>query len=86
MPDDATFRTKPEIALAQIRSALAAGVAPGVLLTDAGYGVDGAFRAVVTASGLAYAVGVQSTLSVWPPGAQPLPPKRRFLLSSSPSG
>ena len=75
VPDDATFRTKPEIALAQIRTALAAGVAPGVLLTDAGYGVDGAFRASVTASGLTYVVGVQSTLSVWPPGAEPLPPR-----------
>ena len=75
VPDDATFRTKPEIALAQIRAALAAGVAPGVLLTDAGYGVDGAFRAGVMASGLTYAVGVQSTLSVWPPGVEPLPPK-----------
>ncbi len=69
------FRTKPELALAQIRTALAAGVAPGVLLTDAGYGADGAFRSGVTASGLAYVVGVQSTLSVWPPGAEPLPPK-----------
>ena len=38
VPDDVTFQTKPEIALAQIRAALAAGVAPGVLLTDAGYG------------------------------------------------
>src|SRR5271157_490891 len=67
VPDDVKFRTKPEIALAQIRTALAAGVAPGVLLTDAGYGADGAFRSGVTASGLAYVVGVQSTLSVWPP-------------------
>jgi SRSO17 transposase len=75
VPDDVTFRTKPEIALAQIGTALAAGVAPGVLLADAGYGADGAFRSGVTASGLAYVVGVQSTLSVWPPGAEPLPPK-----------
>jgi len=75
VPADVTFRTKPEIALAQIRTALAAGVAPGVLLADAGYGVDGAFRAGVAASGLTYVVGVQSTLSVWPPGAEPLPPK-----------
>ncbi len=75
VPDEVKFRTKPEIALAQIRTALAAGVAPGVLLADAGYGADGAFRSDVTASGLAYVVGVQSTLSVWPPGAEPLPPK-----------
>jgi SRSO17 transposase len=75
VPDDVTFRTKPEIALAQIGTALAAGVAPGVLLADAGYGADGAFRSGVTASGLTYVVGVQSTLSVWPPGGEPLPPK-----------
>ncbi len=75
VPTDVTFRTKPEIALAQIRTALASGVAPGVVLADAGYGVDGAFRAGVTARGLTYVVGVQSTLSVWPPGAEPLPPK-----------
>ena len=45
------------------------------MLADAGYGVDGAFRAGVTALGLTYAVGVQPTLSVWPPGEEPLPPK-----------
>jgi SRSO17 transposase len=63
VPDNVAFKTKPEIALDQIRAALAAGVAPGVLLADAGYGVDGAFRSGVTAMGLTYVVGVQSTLS-----------------------
>src|SRR5271156_5875104 len=48
---------------------LARGVA------DAGYGADGAFRSGVTAMGLPYVVGVQSTLSVWPPDTEPLPPK-----------
>ncbi len=75
VPEDVAFRTKPEIALAQIEAAVKAGVAPGVVLADAGYGSDGAFRAGVTALGLTYAVGVQSTLSVWPPGEEPLPPK-----------
>jgi SRSO17 transposase len=75
VPDDVTFKTKPQIALDQIRAALKAGVSPGVLLTDAGYGVDRAFRAGVTAMGLFYVAGVQSTLSVWPPGAEPLPPR-----------
>jgi SRSO17 transposase len=74
VPDDVKFQTKPEIALDQIRTALAAGVAPGMVLADAGYGIDGGFRAGVTALELAYAVGVQSTLSVWPPGMEPLPP------------
>ncbi len=75
MPDEVKFQTKPEIALDPIGSALAAGVAPGVLLADAGYGADGAFRSGVTGYGLTYVVGVQSTLSVWPPGAEPPPPK-----------
>jgi SRSO17 transposase len=39
VPDDVVFRTKPQIALDQIKAALAAGVAPGVLLADAGYGL-----------------------------------------------
>jgi len=75
VPDEVMFKTKPQIALDQVRAAHAAGIAPGVVLADAGYGVDGAFRAGVTGLGLAYAVGVQSTLSVWPPGREPLPPK-----------
>lgn len=75
VPEDVEFRTKPQIALAQIEAAMKDGVARGVVLTDPGYGCDGAFRAGVTALGLTYAVGVQSTLSVWPPGEEPLPPK-----------
>ncbi len=54
---------------------LIAGVAPGVVLADAGYGVDGAFRAGISALGLDYVVGVQPTLSVWRPGEGPLPPR-----------
>ena len=75
VPEGVKFRSKPQIALAQIEAAVKARVAPGIVLTDAGYGNDGAFRAGVTALGLTYAVGVQSTLSVWPPGEEPLPPK-----------
>jgi len=75
VPDNVIFKTKPQIALDQIRAALAAGVSPAVLLFDAGYGADGAFRSGVTALGLSYVAGVQSTLSVWPPDMEPLPPK-----------
>jgi SRSO17 transposase len=75
IPDDVVFRTKPQIALAQIRAALAAGVAPGVALADPAYGMSAEFRAGLTGEGLLYAVGVQSTLSVWPPGVEPLPPE-----------
>jgi SRSO17 transposase len=75
VPEDVKFETKPEIALSQIEAALKAGVARGVVLADAGYGADGAFRARLTKLGLSYAVGVQSTLSVWPSGEAPLPAK-----------
>jgi SRSO17 transposase len=75
VPEGVKFETKPQIALSQIEAALKAGVARGVVLADAGYGADGAFRARLTALGLSYAVGVQSTLSVWPPGQEPLPAK-----------
>jgi SRSO17 transposase len=39
------------------------------------YGCDGTFRAGVTAPGLPYAVGVQSTLTLWSLGEEPLPSK-----------
>jgi SRSO17 transposase len=75
VPDEVVFQTKPEIALDHIRSALAAGVAHGVVLADAGYGVDTAFRTALTALGLLYILGIQSSTSLWPPGSAPLPPK-----------
>ena len=75
VPPDVVFQTKPQIALDQIAAAQAQGVAPGVILADAGYGADGRFRAGLTDLGLPYVVGVQPTLSVWRPGDGPLPPK-----------
>ena len=75
VPEDVVFRTKPEIALDQIRTALSAGVPSGVVLADAGYGVDTAFRTGLTAIGLSYIVGIQSSTSLWSAGMGPLPPK-----------
>lgn len=75
IPDSIGFRTKPQIALDQIRAAVAADTPAGVILADAGYGADGAFRSGLSELGLDYVVGVQPTLSVWRPGEEPLPPK-----------
>ena len=75
VPEDLAFRTKPQIALAQIRRALADGVPPGVILGDAGYGIDTGFRTTLSSLALPYVLGVQSTIGVWPPGCGPLPPK-----------
>jgi SRSO17 transposase len=75
VPEDVVFRTKPEIALDEIRAALSFGVPRGVVLADAGYGIDTAFRTGLTAMDLSYIVGAQSSTSLWPPGKEPLPPK-----------
>src|SRR5215207_1888943 len=74
VPEEVAFATKPAIALGQIRQALADGVPPGVVVTDAGYGNDTDFRDGITAAGLPYVAGVLGTTSLWPPGAGPLPP------------
>ena len=74
VPDAVKFATKPNIALAQIAAALVAGVARGVVLADAAYGVNGDFRAGLTRLGLTYAVGVQSNVGVWAPGVEALSP------------
>jgi SRSO17 transposase len=76
VPEEVEFRTKPSIALDRIGQALAAGVPPGVVVTDAGYGNDTDFRDGVTAAGLPYVAGILGTTSLWPPGAGPLPPAR----------
>lgn len=74
VPAEIEFQTKPEIALQQLRQALAQGVPPAVVLADAGYGNDSQFRAQITQLGLPYAVGVQPSTTVWRPGEAPLPP------------
>jgi len=77
VPEDVEFQTKPEIALDQIRAAVATQVARGVVLADAAYGINTDFRDGLTQLELQYVVGVQSSLTVWEPGKQPLPAKPR---------
>jgi SRSO17 transposase len=74
VPDDIRFQTKPEIALQQMRQALAAGVPAGVVLADAAYGNDSNFRAAITELGLRYAVGIMPSTTVWRPGEAPPAP------------
>ena len=78
VPDEIQFQTKTEIALEQIQRARERGIPQGVVLADAGYGVDTSFRAALTKMKLAYIMGVQSSVTVWKPGEQPQPaPARR---------
>jgi SRSO17 transposase len=75
VPESIAFATKPEIALAQMRKAIAAGVPMGVVLADAGYGDETAFRDGITQLGMYYAVGIRPGTTVWAPGTAALPPK-----------
>ena len=84
VPKEVRFQTKPEIALDQIRATLAAKVDRGVVLADAAYGINTEFRDGLTDLELQYVVGVQSTMTVWGPGQQPLPAKPRGRMGRPP--
>jgi SRSO17 transposase len=77
VPADITFQTKPEIALQQLRQAVADGVPRGVALMDPAYGNDSKLRAGISDLGLSYAAGILPTTMVWRPGEAPLPPAPR---------
>jgi SRSO17 transposase len=64
IPSAVKFKTKPQIALDQIRSASKAGVPAGVLLMDASYGSNIALRTELRALGLTYVAAVVPTLKV----------------------
>jgi SRSO17 transposase len=74
IPAAVAFETKLEIALGQIRQAMAAGVPQGTVLADPAYGNDTGFREAVAGLRLSYVLGVQSTTTVWQPGTEPLLP------------
>lgn len=85
VPEDIQFQTKPEIALEQIRQAIAKQVPAGVVLADAGYGKGTEFRSSITELGLHYVMGIESSATVWEPGQQPLPaPPRKQGRGASP--
>lgn len=77
VPKEVSFKTKPEIALEQVRWACEAGIPRGVMLMDPAYGNDALLRMGVTALGLTYVAGVQSDTLVWSPGTTPQVPLRR---------
>jgi SRSO17 transposase len=76
VPDQVQFATKPQIALEQIRAAKQRGIAQGIVLADAAFGSNTAFRKGLQELELTYAVGVISSLTVWAPGSAPLAPAR----------
>jgi SRSO17 transposase len=76
VPADVKFKTKPEIALEQIRAAKAAGVAVGIVLGDSGYGNGMDFRDGLVELGFKYCVGIRGNTTVWTDGTGPVPPEK----------
>lgn len=72
VPEDIEFATKPQIALRLIEQERIRRDSPRIVLADAAYGVDTAFREQLAAWGLQYVVGVTGAVSLWPPGEAPL--------------
>ena len=66
VPSSVRFKTKPQIALEQIRAAVAAKVSPGAVLMDASYGTNSALRRAITGLGLSYVAAIISTVKVRP--------------------
>jgi SRSO17 transposase len=64
IPDNLVFKTKPEIALEQIRAACEAGVPPGVVLMDPAYGCHLPLRTGIRKLGLKYVAGISYNVKV----------------------
>jgi SRSO17 transposase len=74
VPEEVKFRTKQQIALGQITTAVRAGLDLGVIGADAAYGDDADFRDALRSLDLRYCLGVRAKTTVWPEGQGPLPP------------
>jgi SRSO17 transposase len=84
VPKEIRFQTKPDMALDHIRGLVNQDVPRAVVLADAAYGNDGAFREGLEALGLSYAVGIQSSTALWAPGTGPLRPPPRGKMGRPP--
>ena len=76
VPQDVQFKTKWQIALDQIDSLREEGLPPAPVVADAGYGAGTAFREALTSRDVPYVLAVTGETTVWPPGVEPLRPKR----------
>jgi SRSO17 transposase len=64
IPDEVGYRPKWQIALDLAQRAIDAGVPPGLVLADSGYGDTGAFRTGIKSLGLKYGVDVKKHTQV----------------------
>jgi len=66
IPEDVTFKTKPELAMELIDQARTWGLADRIVLADGGYGDVTEFREALETRQLPYAVGIGPQVGVWP--------------------
>jgi SRSO17 transposase len=71
VPAEIGFKTKPQIALEQVRWACAAGLPRGAVLLDSTYGNDARLRTGITALDLTYVAAILPRTLVWAPGTGP---------------
>jgi len=71
VPKEIKFKTKPQIALEQIRWACESGLPRGVALMDSAYGRDSGLRAGMTELAVPYVVGIMPSTLMWRPGTTP---------------
>src|SRR3981081_2434916 len=71
VPKQIKFKTKPQIALEQIRWACESGLPRGVALMDAAYGRAARLRAGMTELGVPYVGGIVAPIFVWAAGRAP---------------
>ena len=64
IPNDIVFQTKPEIALAQIRQAIADGIPQATVLADPAYGNDTGFREALAGLELSYVLGIDCRVHI----------------------
>ena len=65
IPDEVTFKTKPELALDLIVRALEDEIPGEIVLTDSAYGDSSDFRNAVRVFGLDYGVAIHAPTKVW---------------------
>jgi len=76
VPEEICFQPKWKIALGLIEEALENNGPRLPTIADAGYGDSREFRESLRGLGLHYAVAISSKTNVWPPGVEPVTPKR----------
>jgi SRSO17 transposase len=70
VPEEVSFKTKPQIALEHIRWACKRGLPGDLVLLDAGYGHDSKLRTGITELEKVYVAGIQPQTLVWVPGTR----------------